>query len=300
MKKKLILKSAVLVIMALFLVLPFAASLRASAFSYKEIDEDNNLIVESQYKNAPGSSGWKYAGGDWYFFFEETGGKTEDLNAAYYENGFVVELINLGNSQEDANGIYTNTSMVDAEDLLDTIIRRKGYGWLHANGGNITLYANRLLYAYKAPNEPKDAHGPYYDYEEFYEAPRTISNWMGYWSGNVLKAVKTCYDAKVYMTLKGVSFTPLTVGVDADGKVVNDKLYDGSYSFGYSKVFYSEPIEIESPGTITDYTYLGWELKAGSEVIASGETSDVSFIPKYDPVQDRALTLTFIYEEVKV
>lgn len=300
MKKKLILRSAVLVIMALFLVLPFAVTLSASAFSYNEIDEDNNLIILSDYKNAPGASGWKYAGGDWYFFFEETYGATEDLNAEYYKNGFVVPLVNLGNSDIDpVTGIYTNTSKVDAEKLLDTIIKRKGYGWLHANRGTIQLYANRLFYVYKAPSGAKK--GPYYDYDEIANAPMQL--WGGYWSGNVLKALKTCYDAEVYMTLKGVPFSTEIVGVDAKGdRLADDKQPNvtGDIGFDYSTVFYSEPIKVESPGAITDFTYKGWKLTAGSEVIASGTTSEASFTPKYAKVQDRALTLTFIYEEVKV
>ena len=305
MKKKLILRSAVLVIMALFLVLPFAVSLRANAFTYDDTDYDNNILFTAQYKNAPGASGWKYAGGDWWFFFAETYGATDDLNKKYYDdNGFTVPILEMENREIDAaTGIYETDHMVSAQALFDAIIakkgEKKGYAWLHANGGSITLYANRIFYAYKAPNEPKDKHGPCYDYEEFYEEPRTIDYWMGYWSGNVLSAVKKCYDVRVPINFKGVPFTVQVIGVNADGKVVDENLsYTGDLGFDYPEVFYSEPIKVNNPGTITDYKYKGWKLTAGDAVITSGTSANASFVPKYDPVNDRALTLTFIYEQV--
>jgi len=303
MKKKLILRSAVLVIMALFLVLPFAVTLSARAFFYDYLDDDNNIVFSASYKNAPDASGWKYAGGDWYFFFEKTGGATKDLNAVYYRNnGFVVPILSMENGPTDpVTGIYTTTHTADAKSIFTSIINKQGYDWLHANGGSIQVYANRVFYAYKAPSENKKQYGPCYDYDEFYELPRTISNWMGYWSGNVLKAVKSCYDVPVSINFKGVPFTTEVVGVDAKGNVVDSALsYTGDLGFDHPTVFYSEPITVNNPGTIADYKYLRWELKAGDTVIKSGTSADASFVPKYAEVQNKALTLTFIYQEVAV
>lgn len=234
-KRKWLLRLAVLALFAVFLILPFTAVMQARAFDF-ELDDDNNLIIESKYKEAASTATIRYKSGDWYFFpadefSDGTGGGpgNQVLTKDFYNNfGFKAasELVYKG--PVDANGMYTTRRQISAADLFDWVIAHKGYDYVHDNGGTIKFYANRVLQVVKNGTVT----GTYYDYD-------TISK-VANWSSGALYSFETVYDCDVVLSLKS---TPFTIEVVDEGGNTPEGYEKKEFAFPYSEVYYSETIK---------------------------------------------------------
>ncbi len=321
-KKKALLRLALCTVLIVLVTFPLVTRYQANAFKYEGLDDNNNPIIESEYKKASATAGYKYSTGTWYFSlpnsdarYEPVGyihGEKQDLSEEDYAEGIAfaaeTELIPEETTEPDASGVYKTKRRVSAQSLIEWVIKTQGIEYLHDVKGKLKFYANRVMYAYEASSGDKEQSGPLYDYEEIVNYPET-AGWGVEWSGKTKEALKTMYGRKVSFSLKSAKFTIEVV--DANGNLLGTDVYKKKTftDFPYGEVFFSETLpSITYPGEIKSYDYLGYELiaefkdKTTVELDSGSSTSTSDYLLQYEldgqnpNEKDFDLVLRFIYK----